>query len=322
VKIYYAPSGKRMIPYPPMAPAILSGALAENGLEARSIDLEIEAWRQEKETGFWPADRAILDAYRILSSSDWGKELHRFSDALVSLADYQPGERVAISIMGFEQLASAAILTRIALQNDSRVILGGQYWTDTNACRVLQMVADSRLTIVTSDGYEAIVQWATSDDVPTNGWRWVEGHCIEGQRKAALTQPPVPHYPDVNWSAYDEYAGHYLGSPEPTRRAHLYVWDKQCPYKCTFCRVSTGSSVKLSPPETIAQNMALMLDDDVRQFNFMTNEINPTLKYMRRFLNALEPHLAKRPDVAWFTYMRPDNAEEEDFRQLSRSPLF
>jgi len=188
MKIYYAPSGKRMIPYPPVAPAILASALESRGVLAKVIDLEMEAWVMNQSRGFWPDDRAMLEPYSIISH-DWRPQLTEFACTLSELAEYVPGEPVAISTMGYEQLACTMILTSLALRNGSRVILGGQFWTEKTAKRVLSIIKDPNLTIVTSDGFESIVEWHQGVDAPVNSFRWNEAanEVISGKRKSVLT---------------------------------------------------------------------------------------------------------------------------------------
>ncbi|WFU04541.1 radical SAM protein (plasmid) [Rhizobium sp. CB3171] len=318
MKLYYAPSGKRMLPYPPVAPALLAASLRKEGVVARVIDLEIEAWLRDQLQGFWPTNRDILHPYRIIGEDGWSAELEEFACDLLDIAEYNPGEPIGISTMGYEQLASTMILVKKALCAGSRVILGGQFWTDSTAQKVLEIIRDTRLTIVTSDGYESIVEWHRGDSLPINALSWNGDTVAVGRRKAALTRAPTPEYPDCNWYGYDRYASKLMGATDSVRRAHLYVWDKQCPYKCTFCRVSAGSNVKLGAPEGVAEAMSDLLSLGVKQLNFMTNEINPTLSYMRRFVKALSPSLENKEDVSWFSYMRPDFAAPSDFADLRR----
>jgi Radical SAM superfamily len=316
MKLYYAPSGKRMLPYPPAGPALLAGALERDGILSRVIDLEIESWTMSQAEMFWPADRSELHPFRILENEVWSTEINKFADRLLKLAQYVAGEPIGISTMGFEQAASTIVLMRAALKAGSRVILGGQFWSESTARKVLEMVRDPRLTIVTNDGYEAIVDWHRGNCLPINGFCWDGEQVAVGPRKAALTRAPIPLYSECNWDGYDQYASVLMGAIEPVRRAHLYVWDKQCPYKCAFCRVSSGSNVKLSAPEDLAASMSELLNLGVKQLNFLTNEINPTLAYMRKFIAAITPVLNDRTDVSWFSYMRADHATPQDFSDL------
>jgi hypothetical protein len=317
MKVVFAPSGKRIIPYPPVGPAVLAGALNSAGIPAQAIDLEILSWQSHSQSAAGER-RVTFDPYKILTDETWGPELQQFARRLTELCHYDPAEPLGISTMGYEQLAASMALCKVALASGSRVILGGQFWTEKTARRVLGILQSPHVTIVTSDGYEAIVQWYKGEALPINCFRWSEGEVVAGPRKTATTRPPIPDYSRASWSAYDGYARKMLGATRQIRRAHLYVWDKQCPYKCTFCRVSTGSNVKLSSPESVAASMAELLELEVGQLNFMTNELNPTLSYMRRFIRALDPHLSGKRDLAWFTYLRPDFMEAKDLADLRR----
>ena len=252
----------------------------------------------------------------ILNSEAWSLEICAFADRLAKLAGYAPGDPLAISTMGYEQILATLALTRLALDNGSRVILGGQYWTERTAKLILETVRSQNLTITTGDGYEAIINWYRGKPAPVNSFAWNSETIIKGERASALTQPPVPDYEATAWLEYDRYAGVMLGASRNIRRAHLYVWDKQCPHRCIFCRVSSGSNVKLSKPEQLAKNAAQLLRMGVRQMNFMTNELNPTLSYMRRLSKALKPILGGREDVVWFTYLRSDHMEPKDLCDL------
>lgn len=317
MKLLFPPSGKRMIPYHPVGISVLASALANEGIEATAYDLEIVAWSANQELPLWPSKRELIDPYTLLHAP-WDAELSAFALKLIALFDYQPGEPIGLSTMGYEQLLATFAILKLAIEAGSRVVLGGQFWSDATAAALLETLRSDLLTVTVGDGFEAVVQWHRNEMPIINSLSWANNAVICGPKKVAVTKPPIPHYADAPWKHYDAYARTCLASPTPTKRAHLYVWDKQCPYRCSFCRVSTGSNVKLSSPEDLAASMSSMLKEGISQFNFMTNELNPTLAYMRRFIKAMEPVLGSERDIAWFTYLRPDWMELSDLSDLRR----
>jgi len=98
------------------------------------------------------------------------------------------------------------------------------------------------------------------------------------------------------------------------RRAHLYVWDKQCNFRCAFCRVASGSRAVLTPPAVAMRSFEELVGTGVGQLNVMTNELNPSRTYMLRFLSELQ----SRGIVGahWFTYVRADRLERDDFARM------
>lgn len=320
MKIIYSPSAKRMIPYPPVGPAVLASILKDNhGIMAEVIDLEMALWKENDENGDVLLYREGLSSDVVLNKSRVTEEVVAYQNRLVDLISYKDGEAIALSIMGYEQLASAILLAEACLERGSPVIMGGQYWREKNSGDILTALGSLNLTIVIGDGWQAIQEWATDKQaLPTNSMRWDGTRCISGCAGNKAISPPRPNYDTVNWNLYNYYAKNIYKDDRQLRRAHLYVWDKQCPYKCNFCRVSTGSKAKLSPVEKVAQDFENLLNAGVSQFNFMTNELNPTLKYLRRFLDYIKPVVEEnnfeRP--SWFTYLRPDHIELEDFQRL------
>lgn len=324
MKIVFSPSGKRMIPYPPVAPAILAAALDEiNYIGVKVIDLEMELWKAHNERGDALLYTEGIDGKQLINGDidTKSQKYVQFQNQLSLLIDYRAAEPVAISVMGFEQLASAILLALRCIEKGSYVIMGGQYWQEKGAKEVLNYFKSHRLTVVIGDGWEAIKSWCQNfDSVPPNGIKWINGEFLTGTVSTKASTPPRPNYATVNWFPYHLYAKEIYKDNRHIKRGHLYVWDKQCPYKCNFCRVSSGSKAKLAPAEDAARDFEKMLKAGFRQFNFMTNELNPNLHYLRKFISHLMPIIDKQnmDDIAWFTYLRPDFIGSEDLVSLRK----
>ena len=155
-----------------VGPAILASALQQANIASQIVDLEILAWSANCDKALWPKDRENLHPQRILNSEAWSLEICAFADRLAKLAGYAPGDPLAISTMGYEQILATLALTRLALDNGSRVILGGQYWTERTAKLILETVRSQNLTITTGDGYEAIINWYRGKPAPVNSFAW------------------------------------------------------------------------------------------------------------------------------------------------------
>lgn len=309
VAIIYSPSARRVIPYPPVSLAVLASALQGEGVVARQLDLEIVV-----------ADACARDELPLVAERDivvgevlslnLSLEVASYADFLSDAVQLSSLDGLAISVMGQPQLASALLLARRALEAGVCVILGGQFFTYDGATEVLEALAPfGEATVTVGDGWEAIVAFVRNPSaVPTNSIRCADGVIERGPRGGG-SPAPVPTYADIDWSGYERFGAAVYDDPVPTRRAHLYVWDKRCTFRCAFCRVASGSDARLRPAARAAAGFPELVDLGVTQFNFMTNELNPSLKYLRNFLQAM----GSLPDgCAWFTYLRADAMEPDD----------
>lgn len=319
MKLAYAPSGKRAIPYPPVSLSVLAGAVKAAGLqEPQLLDLEMQLWAMAGRNQASLPPKGVNASSVLEDGND--DATSALGACLFEALALDPGEPLGISVMGYEQLGSALLLTKLALQANSRVILGGQFWTLDSASDVLKRIRSDQLTITIGDGWTAIAEWALNgDSVPHNSVQWRSQGIVSGTRSIVSRQPPRPVYGSLDWAIYEQYGMFSFGDSRQIRRAHLYVWDKACPYRCNFCRVSRGSNAALPDPKTIDADLAELLDLGVSQFNFMTNELNPSLAYMRRLMGIVGPRLRRQPSVAWFTYLRPDHMEATDLAALRQS---
>ena len=303
VAVVYSPSARRVIPYPPVSLAVLASALGEQGISARQIDLEMLVADAASRGEPLLVTEHGIEVSEVLSETLL-PEVAAYADFLRGAVQLPQLDRLAISVMGQPQLASALLLARRALELGVPVILGGQFFTYHGAEEVLDALAPfGEATATVGDGWEAIVEFVRNPSaLPTNsiGYR---NDVIERGQRGGRSPAPAPKYDDVDWSGYERFGAAVYDDPVPTRRAHLYVWDKRCNFRCAFCRVASGSDSTLQPAQRAAAGFPELVDLGVTQFNFMTNELNPSLKYMRNFLRAM----GSTPDgCAWFTYLRAD----------------
>jgi hypothetical protein len=317
MRIVFAPSGRRMIPYPPCGPAVLEAAVSPL-TDVRVVDLEMLVWHEaQRGTPIPMYEGLTIDPSAVLAGT-LTPEIAKYQELLYQLCSLEPGEHLAISVMGYEQLASALLLMQKALESGSRVIMGGQFFSRDAASQLVSIRKSDRLTVTVGDGFVAIRTWMSdASAIPVNSYVWRDGLQFGGQNTKAV-RPPVPHYSTVDWSLYERYAAKVFRDSRPIRRAHIYVWDKQCPFKCTFCRVSSGSEAKLTKPSDVANLYRRALQLGVSQLNFMTNELNPSLGYMKKLIAEMERIDTDFSEVAWFTYLRPDEIDAEDFVRLRR----
>ena len=318
MKLIYAPSAKRIIPYPPVGLAILSTSVfRRTGVTPEVIDLEIEL-----NSAHYSGSPCSLYASRVTPSkvlrADLAREFVDYQAQLQSLVSLSENDCLGISVMGFEQLASALLLTRMALSKHNRVILGGRFWTHEGARQVLEAVgAQGDVTVTIGDGWEAIADFASGvDDVPRNSVT-VRGGIIARGKIAPSMTPPEPEYSWANWGSYESFSARTYRCAASTRRAHLYVWDKRCNFRCAFCRVTSGSQAAIVAPAAAAAALASLSLAGVQQFNFMANELNPSRKYLLRFLSEIEDTV--REPISWLTYLRADALERSDLQRVRRA---
>jgi hypothetical protein len=313
----YAPSARRIVPYPPVGIALLAAQLRAAGfVDIHVHDLEI-SFAYQHLTG---NDNLLYES--TLSNVDVLAEFP--SDAVLAYADElwaeigaPDGEDVALSVMGFEQVASALLLARIALRRGCRVVFGGQFFTASSAHQMIEALAPfGHVSVVVGDGWDAICAFARRvrpEELP-NGLTGTDAGIVAGPVVQAKSLPPQPDYSWVRWDRYETFGALTYRNDVRVRRAHLYVWDKQCNFRCAFCRVASGSRALLTPPQTAVDSFIALAEQDVRQLNFMTNELNPSRTYLLRFLDAMEQ--AGRTSADWFTYVRADLLEQQDFGRM------
>lgn len=317
MKLLFAPSGKRVIPYPPVGIAILAAQLRAKGVDAEVCDLEIELAARHVNGEETLLHRRAVDPLEAVAG-ELDPELREYADHLWSLLGSDGQAPLGISVMGFEQVASALLLARTALEQGRRVIFGGQFWTERSASEALHLLAPyGSVSVTIGDGWEAVAAFAAGADVsavPNTTSSVGAGEVVAGPRVQAKSLPPQPRYDWVAWEAYERFGSVTYRDDRRVRRAHLYVWDKQCNFRCAFCRVATGSRAVLTPPVSVAESFAELRAADVTQLNFMTNELNPSRTYLLRLLDQLEKRGADGSD--WFTYVRADRLEQDDFARI------
>src|SRR6266568_3299992 len=139
MRLLYAPSARRMIPYPPVATALLAAAVPH--CAPKQVDLEMRVRDLHGRTQSCLLYEGGLELPDVLAPA-LRPEVDVYRQQLLELAEIEPGEVVGISVMGRAQLASAMLLARAALAEGCRVILGGQFWTAASAeravCEVLR----------------------------------------------------------------------------------------------------------------------------------------------------------------------------------------
>lgn len=316
VVLIYAPSAKQMIPYPPAGIGILAGALMKcSGVSVKLFDLEMVTWNMANNGGdvlIYKNDIAPPDVF-----AGENIEIKSFGKVLFDLCDLKSGDGLGISVMGYPQLASTLMLIDEALEKGVRVILGGQFWTESSAENLLKHYKSPDITVVMGDGWNAIRKWVqNTGEIPYNSCIFRDGEILKGEFIDQVSEAPLPNYDTLNWDLYTKYLAKVYGSRLGSRAAHLYVSDKSCPYKCNFCRVSRGSKSKMNTVDNIAASMKNMLDSGVRQFNTLANELNPSLAYMRNVVGQLKVLTRGYENVGWFTYLRPDYMEKQDLIDL------
>ena len=315
--LVFAPSGRRVIPYPPVSIAVLAAALEAAGLaEVWPVDLEMRlaAAHLSGDVPLIYQRRVLVEDVLAPSLSD---ETASYADLLWSSLGGPDGGDVGISVMGYDQVASALLLGRTALEHGCRLLMGGQFFTIDSARQVIDSLRPwGSVTITIGDGWEAVVEFARKSPsafIPNSTTTDRVG-TVQGPQVVSKSAPPLPTYSWVPWDDYELYGMRIYQSSRPERRAHLYVWDKQCIFRCAFCRGATGSRAQLTPPRTAAKALLGLQQNGVSQVNVMTNELNPSRTYLHRFLDAMESTVTN--PVTWFTYIRADYVSAEDFSRI------
>ena len=118
--LVFAPSGRRVIPYPPVSIAVLAAALEAAGLaEVWPVDLEMRlaAAHLSGDAPLIYQRRVLVEDVLAPSLSD---ETASYADLLWSSLGGPDGGDVGISVMGYDQVASALLLGRTALEHGCR----------------------------------------------------------------------------------------------------------------------------------------------------------------------------------------------------------
>src|SRR4051812_22099204 len=218
-----------MLPYPPVAPFMLAASVASGGRRVPDVvDLEmlLSSMHERGENSLIYGD-GVHPAEALAPSAS--SEVLSYGELLAQLVGIDD-DAIAISVMGYPQLASALLLARLALEGGSRVIMGGQFWTEESALHAIDALSPyGEATVTLGDGWDAIAAFAGDGrEVPPNSLGLREGSVSAGD-KTGRAVPPQPDYSSARWDLYRSYASKvYHRLDEDTRRCHVYIWDKIC----------------------------------------------------------------------------------------------
>lgn len=315
--LLFAPSAKRIIPYPPVSIFMLASSLAGTGIAVNPVDLEIELNHLHRENDDILIYKRRLQVGEVLAPN-LNEEVRDFAAKITALLNLDNTTHIGISVMGYEQLATALLIARISLLRKLKVIMGGQFWVEKNAAETLSILSQfgDGAVITVGDGNQAIRDFVLSpEEVPTNSYM---PNRVAGSRIKVKSKTNVePGYARVNWGLYNNLAKDTYRRKDSLRRAHLFVWGKKCNFRCAFCRVASGSDIKLTPSIDSVRALKALYDQGVTQLNIMTNELNPSKQYLLQFLTEMESHIGNN-NMSWFTYLRADEIPEEALLRLRR----
>jgi len=321
MKLIYAPSGKRIIPYPPVGINVLKMELnKENINNIELIDLEIILWNlhlKRRDILIFNKDTTPLDA---LKKNNFRNQsgINKYYKELNKILNIKEGDEIGISIMGYEQLFSTLLIIKIGLEKRCRVILGGQYINENSLKEILSLFSNPNLTAVVGDGSRAIIYWKKNNvNLTNNCFRLIKNNIISGKIEENSKFLPIPNFENTKWDYYLNYSNE-LYKNHNIKAAHLFINDKHCPYKCNFCRVSHGNKIKIHPIQEIIKVFIQLVQSEVKNINLIINELNISYKFLKLFLEELNSFLPKDHNISWFTYLRGDKIHKKDFEKLKQ----
>ena len=302
IVLTYAPSEQQFLPVPPLGICALSQHLIDNGIKNDIIDSELELWIdlgcKSSEYASMPIEQLNEDSLPVDSL------IKRFLNYDV----------IAFSIMGKRQIPYMCAMAKKIKEISSSakyIIAGGAFFNEENAQALLRYLNGVVDFIIIGEGWGTLPALIKNLKIEKRmSWNCIPGvmylesnTVIYTPKKMWKGSLPIPNYNTINREGYLLQQAKLYGIEDSNIVYHLLVGDRNCPYNCSFCRVSKNTSI-IKKPEEIADEMIKLNNiSGADCFSLVCNEMNPTERYFDTFLDKLLEYKGK---IKWFCYLRPE----------------
>lgn len=312
--LVYAPSEQQFLPVPPLGISVLSQHLKNNNIDNDIFDFELELWlrlgKKSSEYASSPIEALVPSDLPVESLIDL-------------LKDY---EVVSFSIMGKRQIPYVIAIVNGLKAIDSKlqyVIVGGAFFNKVNVKEIV--VGWNRVIdfAIVGEGWQPLLDLInmlkigiSNYHIPGVAYCNKDGqvdYCDSRKWEGAL---PIPNYIDINKKGYIEQQKVLYGIEDDSIIYHVLVGDRQCPYNCSFCRISNNTKKIKSPSEIADEMIEINKQSGAKCFSLVCNEMNPTESYFNEFLDRL---LSQDVRLTWFAYLRPNKLSLDALRKAKKA---
>ncbi|GEM_PF-1848772 len=301
VALAYLPSEQQFLPMPPLGVTVLSSYLKTLEIENDVFDLELELWLSQ-------GGKSSQNAEKNINEID-NKDID-FESTLEKLLPY---EIVCFSMMGKRQepyLVEISKLLRAKSTKLKKIIVGGAFFTNENVENFIISYKDIIDYAIVGEGWKPLSELIGNliKKTEINSIHGVAlydekvGYCFweEEMWDKDLT---VPDYSQVNTEGYILQQKKLYGLEDESIMYQLLVGDRNCPYSCSFCRISKNTK-KVKEACKIAEEMVALNERfGCSRYSLVCNEMNPTPAYLNEFIEVL---LNSNKKIDWFCYLRPN----------------
>lgn len=314
ILLAYCPSEQQFLPVPPLGISVLSEYLKEQKIENDIIDLELELWLQQ---GMKSSEYASYDTADLVSSD-------LLLDGLAEqLVDY---EIIAFSVMGKRQIPYLLGLVkklRCISEKLQKVIVGGAFFNEVSVKNLIISEKNIIDFAIVGEGWLPIYELISNivmekPKSKIKGVAYIDENedYIYSDAQGWNDSLPMPNYAGINKKGYITQQEKLYGIKDESITYQVLVGDRNCPYSCSFCRISKTTRKVKTPIEIAKEMVALNRLYGADRFSLVCNEMNPNLKYLNDYLDTL---LGANENLKWFCYLRPNDLSNETLTKVRKA---
>ena len=294
---FLAPASHLRHRFPPMGPAVVAGALREDGVDVGLVDLMLDVG-QRPPSAPWDAclDRARVRRHFIGHEDP---ELDALAEDLLARVVDRDADVFALSVERHTQINPALLLAGALKRRTGRpVVMGGGNFGGEWRTQNLGDLEGLDIVTVASSPDEIRAVFRAASDIPLNH-RAAPVDPITELRPTPYDDWPLPDYSVYDLARYrrDPFAADgaafpsYDGSVGP-QLFLPYAMSLDCQYACAFCQ--RGGSQTVRSMSRVVRDLATLSERyETRDFLFFNSQLN---LHADAFSKAL---LEARLDLLW-----------------------
>ena len=293
------------IEVPPLAPAVLRGALEHEGLRAKTVDIGFELYKES-------SDRARFDYlqdYFITSEVDYSKEdvdyLHDFIDRWAEQLVSYSTDYIGISVFSFyAHYFTYELCQRIRqLDPDKKIIIGG-----AGASTETTTVLGSRMKLTSIDQMRSFGEYLRAhkmcDFVITGDGELALVNLLKGQQANTVDLNVIDYKNEFPFANFDDYELNlYPGQLNKGYPQIPIFGSKGCVRNCDFCDVyAVQGKFRFRTGGNIVKEILYLADRyGIRDFNFTDSLVNGSLSNFEEWVAILAEYNQNNPDkrITW-----------------------
>lgn len=311
VALAYTPSEQQFLPVPPLGITALSSYLKSVDISNDVFDLELELWLAQ---GCKSSDYAEKSIDKLIDMK------LEFQHIVTKLLSY---EIVCFSLMGKRQIPYMLELSK-RLKEESvilkKIIIGGAFLNKSNSQRLLTDNKELIDYAIIGEGWAPLSKLI--DCIKSgNEIKYIPGVAYLDNEVFNFTEEefwdkelPVPEYSGINTAGYILQQKVLYELDDESIMYQLLVGDRNCPYSCSFCRISKNTKTVKQSNKIAEEMIYLNKTFGCNRFSLVCNEMNPTPKYLNDVINILSGYDKK---IDWFCYLRPNKLDYDTLKAIN-----